>query len=177
MLNRGHDGSISDVWSCTVMLYALLTSSLHFDNQNLEVLYQKLIMMRMMQLNIGPKRLVRLIVSVLITLIHLSHYLVKLNKSHGNSSLYRQDQFGAQTPPLRQGGSSHSRPCKSRLRLNIVPANLASASISPSSPTIPPPPPPKYGSSSSDVWLFLLRLWSVSHLLTQYRPCKSRLFF
>ncbi|KAK9098603.1 hypothetical protein Syun_025648 [Stephania yunnanensis] len=50
----------------------------------------KLIMTRMVQLNMGPKRLVRLTVSVLITLIHSSHYLVELNKSHGDSSLYRQ---------------------------------------------------------------------------------------
>ncbi|KAK9157229.1 hypothetical protein Scep_003803 [Stephania cephalantha] len=47
-------------------------------------------MTRMVQLNMGPKRLVRLTVSVLITLIHPSHYLVELNKSHGDSSLYRQ---------------------------------------------------------------------------------------
>ncbi|KAK9100964.1 hypothetical protein Scep_024394 [Stephania cephalantha] len=40
-------------------------------------------MTRMVQLNIGPKRLVRLTISVLITLIHPSHYLVELNKSHG----------------------------------------------------------------------------------------------
>ncbi|KAK9121742.1 hypothetical protein Syun_019359 [Stephania yunnanensis] len=47
-------------------------------------------MTRMVQLNMGPKKLVRLLVSVLITLIHPSHYLVELNKSNGDSSLCRQ---------------------------------------------------------------------------------------
>ncbi|KAK9084153.1 hypothetical protein Scep_030624 [Stephania cephalantha] len=41
LLNEGYDRPVSDVWSCGVILHALLTSSLHFDDQNLEVLYQK----------------------------------------------------------------------------------------------------------------------------------------
>ncbi|KAK9169938.1 hypothetical protein Syun_002078 [Stephania yunnanensis] len=38
----GYDGAVSDVWSSDVIFYALLTSSLPFDDHNLEVLYQKL---------------------------------------------------------------------------------------------------------------------------------------
>ncbi|KAK9133370.1 hypothetical protein Scep_012898 [Stephania cephalantha] len=41
MLNGGYDGAVSNVWSCGVILYALLTASLLFDDRNLEVLYQK----------------------------------------------------------------------------------------------------------------------------------------
>ncbi|KAK9093891.1 hypothetical protein Scep_025360 [Stephania cephalantha] len=77
MLNEGYDGAVSDVWSCGVILYALLTSSVPFDDRNLEVLYQK------------------------ITLIHPSHYLVELNKSHGDSSLYRQIHMENINKPLK----------------------------------------------------------------------------
>ncbi|KAK9170230.1 hypothetical protein Syun_002370 [Stephania yunnanensis] len=35
----GYDGAVSDVWSCDVIMYALLTTSLPFDDRNLEYMY------------------------------------------------------------------------------------------------------------------------------------------
>ncbi|KAF9613187.1 hypothetical protein IFM89_005958, partial [Coptis chinensis] len=42
LANRGHHGSTSDLWSCGVILYVVLTSYLPFDDRNLAILYQKI---------------------------------------------------------------------------------------------------------------------------------------
>ncbi|XP_044484237.1 CBL-interacting serine/threonine-protein kinase 1-like isoform X3 [Mangifera indica] len=41
LANRGYDGATSDIWSCGIILYVILTGYLPFDDRNLAVLYQK----------------------------------------------------------------------------------------------------------------------------------------
>ncbi|XP_042474842.1 CBL-interacting protein kinase 1-like [Macadamia integrifolia] len=42
LTNRGYDGAMSDLWSCGVILFVILTGYLPFDDRNLAVLYQKI---------------------------------------------------------------------------------------------------------------------------------------
>nr|GEX03418.1 CBL-interacting serine/threonine-protein kinase 1-like [Tanacetum cinerariifolium] len=39
--SRGYDGATSDMWSCGVTLYVILTGYVPFDDRNLVVLYQR----------------------------------------------------------------------------------------------------------------------------------------
>ncbi|KAG9459957.1 hypothetical protein H6P81_004465 [Aristolochia fimbriata] len=42
LANKGYDGATSDLWSCGVILFVILTGYLPFDDKNLAILYQKI---------------------------------------------------------------------------------------------------------------------------------------
>ncbi|KAF3585000.1 hypothetical protein F2Q69_00029259, partial [Brassica cretica] len=43
LVNKGYDGAASDVWSCGVILYAILTGCLPFDDTNLAAICRKIV--------------------------------------------------------------------------------------------------------------------------------------
>ena len=43
LVNKGYDGAASDIWSCGVILYAILTGCLPFDDTNLAAICRKVL--------------------------------------------------------------------------------------------------------------------------------------